>query len=226
MRWHYSRAMPAAKLVRVGVWEAGQFVGVVLFGSGANRHLASPFGLKPTQACELVRVALAPSRVHPTSKCVAIAIKLLRRQSPGLRLVVSYADRGQGHEGTIYRAGNWFYLGASEQSYLKVLGQVTHPRSLYERYGRNGQSVPWLKKNVDPKAARVPMAPKLKYVYPLDKKIRAALAEQALPYPKKPAAEVTPGDTLGFQPREAGSRPSRPLQTVTIDAKTQPKEAS
>ncbi|MEO1370700.1 MAG: protein Mom, partial [Acidobacteriota bacterium] len=48
LRWHYSRAMPAAKLVRIGVWEDGRFSGVILYGSGANRHLASPFGLEPT----------------------------------------------------------------------------------------------------------------------------------------------------------------------------------
>ena len=24
LRWHYSRAMPSAKLVRIGVWEGGQ----------------------------------------------------------------------------------------------------------------------------------------------------------------------------------------------------------
>lgn len=29
LRWHYSRAMPAAKLVRIGVWEDGRFVGAM-----------------------------------------------------------------------------------------------------------------------------------------------------------------------------------------------------
>lgn len=210
MRWHYSRQMPKAKLVKIGVWEAGRFVGAIVYGLGANRHLCRPFGLAPTETCELVRVALAPGRKHPTSKCVAISLKLLRRQSPGLRLVVSYADAGQGHVGTIYQAGGWLYLGTADQSYIKVRGKVEHPRTLYDRYGRQGQSIPWLREHVDPNAARVPMAPKLKYVYPLDKKLRRELQAAALPYPKT-AAEVIPGDTPGAQPGEAGSRPSRPL---------------
>ena len=46
MRWHYSRKMPASKLVRIGVWEEGRFCGAVLYGVGANRHLARPFGLE------------------------------------------------------------------------------------------------------------------------------------------------------------------------------------
>ncbi|NJL26887.1 MAG: hypothetical protein HC897_02890 [Thermoanaerobaculia bacterium] len=47
LRWHYSRAMPSAKLVRIGVWEAKRFVGAILYGCGANRHLSRPFGLEP-----------------------------------------------------------------------------------------------------------------------------------------------------------------------------------
>lgn len=213
MRWHYSRQMPKAKLVKVGVWEGGRFVGAVVYGLGANRHLARPFGLKDTEVAELVRVALAPGREHPTSRCVAVSLKLLRRQSPGLRLVVSYADAGQGHVGTIYQATNWLFLGGSEQSYIKVLGKIEHPRTLYDRWGRNGQSIPWLRQNVDPAAARVPMATKWKYVLPLDKKLRRELESRALPYPKN-AAEAT-GVAAGDQPVQGGSIPTRPLHPST-----------
>lgn len=217
MRWHYSRRMPKSKLVRIGVWEEEKFSGAVIYGLGANRHLSRPFGLQGTECCELVRVALAPGRRHPTSQVVAISLKLLKRQSPGLRLVVSYADLGQGHLGTIYQAGGWLYLGTSEQGYLKIHGKVVHPRTVYDRYGPGGQSVPWLQANVDPKAERVEMAPKLRYVLPLDKAMRRKLEPQALPYPKN-AAEVNPGDTSGVQPEEAGSSPSRPLQSSTASA--------
>ncbi len=187
MRWHYSRKMPKSKLVKVGVWEDGRFVGAILYGLGANRHIARPFGLGDTEVCELVRVALAPGRFHPTSKCVAVSLKLLRRQCPGLKLVVSFADAGQGHVGTIYQAGGWLYLGESNQSYLRVLGRIEHPRTLYDRYGRGGQSVPWLREHVDPDATRVEMAAKLKYVWPLDRTLRRGLEAVALPYLKSAA---------------------------------------
>ena len=214
MRWHYSRAMPKAKLVKVGVWEDDKFRGAIIFGLGANRHIARPFALEDTEVAELVRVALAPGRKHPTSQCIAIALRLLRRQSPGLKLIVSYADAGQNHRGIIYQAGGWLYLGASEQSYIRVRGQIEHPRTLYDRFGRNGQSIPWLREHVDPRAERVPMAPKHKYVMPLDKKLRQELTSRALPYPKN-AAEVTPGDTPGLHPGKGGSRPTRPLHPST-----------
>lgn len=214
MRWHYSRQLPKAKLVKIGCWEDARFVGVVVFGVGANKNAARPFALKDCEVCELVRVALAPGRMHPTSQYIAIALRLLRRQSPGLRLVVSYADAGQNHRGVIYQAGGWIYLGTSEQSYIKVLGQIEHPRTLHDRHGRRGQSIPWLREHVDPRAERVQMAPKHKYVMPLDKKLRRELESRALPYPKN-AAEVTPGDTPGLQPGEGGSRPTRPLHLST-----------
>ena len=184
-KYHYSHCMPAWKSTRIGVWEFGKFVGVILYGVGANRNLSRPFHLKSIEACELVRVALAPGRHHPTSKCVAISLKMLKRQSPGLRLVVSYADEGQGHVGTIYQATNWIYLGAATQPYLKVRGKVVHPRTLYDRYGRGGQSVKWLRANVDPNARRVEMPPKLKYVMPLDRAMRKQLEPLAQPYVKR-----------------------------------------
>ena len=210
LRWHYSRRMPNSKLVRIGGWEDGRFCGAILYGVGANRHIARPFSLEMTEVCELVRVALAPHRAHPTSQCVAISLRLLRRQSPGLQLVVSFADSGQAHLGTIYQAGGWLYLGASLQSYIKVRGEVVHPRTLYDRYGRGGQSIGWLRQHVDPRAERIEMPPKLKYVMPLDRKLRRQLEAVALPYPKN--ADEATGVATGDQPEQGGSIPTRPLQ--------------
>lgn len=211
MTWHYSRKMPNSKLVKVGVWEGGAFVGAIIYGSGANRHLARPFGLKSTEVCELVRVALAPGRDHPTSRCVAVSLKMLRRQSPGLRLVVSYADSGQGHIGTIYQAGNWFFLGASAQSYLKVLGEIVHPRTIYDRYGPGGQRLTWLQQHVDPAAERVPMEAKLKYALPLDRRMRRRLMAMAKPYPKRLGS--IDSDARAAQAREDGASPIPRLQS-------------
>jgi hypothetical protein len=55
--WHYSESMPAGKLIKVGAWENGRFVGVVIFGRGANNNIGKPYGLDQMAACELVRIA-------------------------------------------------------------------------------------------------------------------------------------------------------------------------
>lgn len=208
LRWHYAAAMPSGKLVKVGVWEGDSYRGVVLFGRGATGNIGRPFGLTQAEVCELVRVALREHEA-PVSRIGAIALRFLRRANPGLRLVVSYADSGEGHHGGIYQAMNWVYLGPSPSHVLEVLGERVHPRSLGSRYGRGGQSVEWLRAHVDPNARRIDLPPKHKYVYPLDEKMRAAVSPLAQPYPRAGSSTVErPADQRGG----GGSTPTSALQ--------------
>ena len=105
--WHYSKSLSASKNVFVGVWENSKFIGVVGFGRGANNQIAKPYGLEQTEVCELTRVALT-KHVNPVTRILAIAIKLLKKQSPTLKLIVSYADPQQNHYGGIYQGGGGF----------------------------------------------------------------------------------------------------------------------
>jgi len=76
--WHYSKVMPAAKLNKIGMWENERFVGAIIFGRGAAPNLLKPYGLKQTEGCELVRIAMR-DHYHPVSRCVAIAIRMLKK---------------------------------------------------------------------------------------------------------------------------------------------------
>ena len=96
--WHYSRSLPCSKTARLGVWEHGKFIGIIVFAWGANRHLAGEYKLKMTECAELCRIAL-DRHVTPVSRIISIAVKMLKREMPGIRLLVSYADLNQGHEG-------------------------------------------------------------------------------------------------------------------------------
>ncbi|WP_239873981.1 hypothetical protein [Yersinia enterocolitica] len=58
LNWHYAKAVPVGKLVKVGAWEDGKFIGVVIFSRGANNHIGQPYSLQQDQVCELTRVAL------------------------------------------------------------------------------------------------------------------------------------------------------------------------
>ena len=46
LRWHYSQKMPRSKVAPFGVWEHGEFTGVVMFGRSATAALGSPYGLE------------------------------------------------------------------------------------------------------------------------------------------------------------------------------------
>lgn len=182
MNWHYSKAMPAGKLVKIGVWENGRFVGCVLFGRGVIYNIGKPYNLKQTQCVELVRVAL-DTHVSFTSKIVSLAIKILKSQSEGLRMVVSFADSKRGHLGVIYQALNWIYVASIvDRVYYKLDQQCLHGRSIYAKYGT--QSLQWLRDNIDINAEMITQPPKHKYLYPLDRKMRRQIEPLRKPYPK------------------------------------------
>jgi len=205
--WHYTGTLPAAGLDCYGIREGSRFVGVVVFGMGANPRLASPFGLAREQVRELVRVALADDRQHHTSAVVARCLARLRRERPEVRLCVSYADPAHGHVGTLYQAGNWTYLGTTPPGrVLWVHGRRYHPRSLYQRYRTS--SLAWLRAEVDVNATSSYDPPKHRYVYPFDAQMRRRLRALRQPYP---CGQRVTGDSPGFQ--SGGARSIRADRT-------------
>jgi hypothetical protein len=184
--WHYSGCMPAGRTIKLGVWEDATFKGVVIFSRGATVSIGKPYDLQQTEVCELTRVALQKHDA-PVSRIVAIALRLLTKFSPGLRLVVSYAAGEQNHHGGIYQAGGWIYEGAADSYSFKVHGKLTHARTLSSRYGR--ADMEWLRENVDPNVERVTGLVRHKYLMPLDAAMRKRVALLAKPYPKRQPRE-------------------------------------
>jgi hypothetical protein len=147
------------------------------------------FGCVQGEVLELVRVALNGNQ-NKTSECVARALKVLHKDAPHVKIIVSYADQNQGHMGTIYQATNWLYIGDTskwaqghKEDYFIVKGEKLHPRTVYSRGWK--QSVAWLKENIDPNAQGWKGKPKFKYIYCFDKQLRKEWQAKALPYPKK-----------------------------------------
>lgn len=173
LNWHYSASMPIAKLVKFGAWENDKFIGAIIFGRGANKNLGKEFNLAQTEVCELVRIALT-THESPVSKIASLALKLVKKQSPGLRLVVSYADPAQDHVGLIYQAMNWLYVGKTDNGHLYYhKGQWVHKRSAHSFYG----STKGLKKKQT--------SAKHKYLYPFDRTMRRQIEPLVQPYPKR-----------------------------------------
>ena len=207
-KWHYSGRMPKSKLVKFGVWENGEFVGAIIYGLGGTPMMGKAEGLPAGQTCELVRVALSQHQA-PTSRPVGQSLILLKRGNPGLRLVVSFADSAQDHIGVLYQATNWIYVGGREETNgaYRIGNTIYHPRTLHHMYGKGGQSIPWLRANIDPYAERIKTPIKYKYLYPLDRAMRRQIAPLAQPYPKRETRPVN-GDTPA--PSEAGRFNSEP----------------
>lgn len=194
-KWHYSQCMPAGKIVKIGVWEDGKFIGVVLFSRGANNNLGSPYQLDQTQVCELTRIAMTRHKTA-VSRVMSIAMKFLQKNSPGLRLIISYADPLQGHHVGVYQAGGWFYTGAS-QAQCEVMhnGKVMHKRTANALFG----TIKGMEKS--------PVMWKHKYLMPLDSSMREKIAPLAKPYPKstrvKKQDSESPSELGGAVPTDA-----------------------
>jgi len=187
--WHYSQTMPSSS-VKIGAWEDGQFIGAVCFGIGAgNITRGEKYGLaKTNDIAELMRVALKEHKT-PTSKIITIACKMVKKQSPNLRMLISFADElGQGHHGGIYQAAGWVYAGAFEgDGGFIINGQHWHSRSVGSRGWQ--QSVKWLRENVDPNCTKA-ATKKHRYLFPLDDAMRKQIEPLRKPYPKRERGEI------------------------------------
>jgi hypothetical protein len=204
VNWHYSGCLPIGKLVKVGAWENGKFIGVVLFGRGANKSLGEPYGCDQTESCELVRIALT-SHITPVSKIMSLALKWLKKTNEKIKLVVSFADTEVGHHGGIYQATNWIYDGLTNAAdeYL-YKGKRWHGRAFRKSHGSH---LNYMNKGLQ----IVKGAQKHRYLMPLDADIKERILPLSKPYPKRVK------DQDSEHPSELGGEtPTHTLQTLEI----------
>lgn len=183
--WHYSRSLPPPPHNRVGVWEDSKFIGCVLFARGATPELLKPYGLRVTDGCELVRIALREHQ-SPVSRIIAIAVRFLCVRSQRLRLIVSFADPSEGHHGGIYQACGWIYSGMTAPSVEYIgpdgkrwHGRMVSPSGFKKVYGRYR---PVLQPS---QCERVDKPGKHRYLLPLDEPMRNRIEALSKPYPKR-----------------------------------------
>jgi len=189
--WHYSRSVPVPPLVKVGAWENGAYIGAVILSRGANNNLLRPFGLSQIEGCELTRIALT-KHINPVSRVARLAIAFLKKNSPGMRLIVSFADPSVGHHGGVYQAGNWIYTGrqGATTEYIAPDGKQWHGRMVSKDgrikvQGRYRDC--W---RVD-QCVAVEKPGKHRYLMPLDDAMRARILPLSKPYPKRVRSSET-----------------------------------
>ena len=181
--WHYSKTIPVGKLAKFGVWENGEFIGVVIFGlGGGDACNGKQYGLaRNFEMAELQRIALT-THVSAVSRIIAISCRLLHTFCPGLQLLVSYADPEQNHHGGVYQGAGWIYTGRSADNWKAVWpdGRTAHSRIARDhvQFG--------VRKTIDISTAqKVPTSGKHRYLFPLTADLRAKILPLAQPYPSR-----------------------------------------
>ena len=113
---HYSGVMPDACQEAFGAFRAnGGLVAAVAYGPGGNSATFNAIipGCNSKNARELIRVWVHPKA--PKNTASFVISKTFKMFGPEVMLIVTFADTGQNHQGVIYQALNFRYLGKSSQ---------------------------------------------------------------------------------------------------------------
>jgi len=199
MNFHYAKSVPVIQSGFSVFNDNNEWCGIILYSSGASINIGKPYNLPQGAICELVRVALN-GKQESVSKVVSISLKLLKKNNPLLKLVISYADIDQEHMGIIYQASNWYYTGetAIGMSSFMIHGKKTHNKSVHSKGVI--QSLNEVRKHLDPNATKFYSKGKRKYLYPLTKELIPLCKSLSKPYPKKQPAELPhKGEGESFQ---------------------------
>jgi len=171
MNWHYSKSVPMVQVAYAVFNDKEEWCGVICYSIGANNNIAKPYKLNQGEVIELVRVALN-GKQESTSKALSISLKLIKKDAPLVKLIVSYADTEQGHAGTIYQATNWYFTESKKGSVPILNGKRVHKRTYSIVHGSYSG------------IEMVETKEKHKYIYPLDKSLIPLCKELSKPYPK------------------------------------------
>lgn len=121
LAWHYSGRPYNKSVLHCGAFLDGRLCGVLAWGPGVDtRKLIGLIPGTPWDGyLELNRMAFSPALPRNSeSRALALCVRMMRKNAPWLRWLVSFADGAQSGSGTIYRAAGWALTQARENSTL------------------------------------------------------------------------------------------------------------
>ena len=130
---HYSHGCHNGPSPCYGLFDSGALIGVLMFATPCSENVrASLFGTEhKDRVVELHRLHILDvtprnAETYFISRC----LRLLVKDRPQTRGVISFADSTQGHRGTIYRASNFWRCGTTGAAwfYTDQSGRLRHPR--------------------------------------------------------------------------------------------------
>jgi hypothetical protein len=182
---HYARNFPCGVSHCFSARMEGILVGAAVFGYKAGQAKTGSIFMPPfdgpVESRELMRLVMAQELPHNSeSKFVGWCLRWLEKNTNILGLL-SYADPEHGHDGCIYRAGNWLYTGMSRPNRTLIVdGVEKHQRQATALFG-NCSSVRLRQMGHEVEVHAT--SPKHRYVYIFD--------DGMLPFVKYPILKFT-----------------------------------
>jgi len=182
-KWHYSHDTNGIQQRQCfALYDDNKIIGAIIYAIPSMPNTAKKYNPdNPDRCWELRRLCcIDDTPTNTESYFIGQTLRWIR-QNTDTEVIVSYADLEQGHEGIIYKASNFYYLGQSGGGQvLMVDGKKYHARSLNQKEKPYGRA---LKRRWDNKDGHnfweseqdmhfVKTKPKNIYVYYLSKKAK------------------------------------------------------
>lgn len=117
---HYARGCSNTSSETFGLFRAGVLVGAALWMPPTKPCAVTVDADNWRRVISLSRLALRPSEpTNAESIFIGAMLRTLRKERRWVA-AVTFADSSQGHEGTIYKATNWTYVGVTYRERLWV----------------------------------------------------------------------------------------------------------
>lgn len=186
---HYSGKVVNNSVLHFGAFLDNTLHGVMSFGNPLDKRKVLPLvqPCKWNEMLELNRMAFNDYLPRNSeSRCISIAIRLLKKNAPHIKWILSFSDGTQCGDGTIYRASGFVLTGITKNSNTCRMpnGTVIHKMTLESnptqpRPELNGMSYYQLTggkydftKYVNHIGGEVLVGYQLRYIYLIDKQSR------------------------------------------------------
>lgn len=177
---HYSGKVVPNSTLHFGAFLDNKLHGVMSFGPSINKKgtINLVEGTDWNGFLELNRMAFddyLPS--NSESRCISIALKLIKKNAPQIKWIISFADGCQCRDGTIYRASGFKLVGIAENTAIRInpkTGEKVHIIQAHHLKISSHEFRSWqpIKGNM------------LKYIYFIDKNKEKDLTVPIIPFSK------------------------------------------
>lgn len=125
---HYSGKVVNNSCLHFGAFLNGRLHGVMSYGPSLDKRkiIGLVEGTPWSGFLELNRMAFDPVLPRNSeSRCIAISLKMIKKQAPQVKWVISFADGCSCGDGAIYRASGFLLTGIKENKNIAVMPDGT-----------------------------------------------------------------------------------------------------
>jgi hypothetical protein len=175
---HYSGKVVPNSVLHFGAFLDGKLHGVLSYGASLNKKgtIKLVEGTGWNEFLELNRMAFDDYLPRNSeSYCIGATLRMIKKQAPHIKWVISFADGCSCGDGAIYRASNFILTDIKENTELKInpeTGEKIHTITAYHQGYKGFRKWEALK------------GYQLRYIYFIDKTYRKRLSVPEIPFTK------------------------------------------